>query len=139
MPRILCFLIILIYTFPAYSQQKERNPLPDSTVKRDYAAHPYWIEMMQDSLANYYEVQKAFEEFWQGKQVPVGEQNELRPIHDPANQDISPINSKYVAEVKSYRAWVRYYADLHDEYGLIFPPSRIIEEWERQKKERERQ
>ncbi len=138
MLRLYCFLVFLFLSVMARSQELEIRPQADSSVKKDYSQYPYWIEMMEDSLANYYEVQKAFEAFWQGKQVPVGEQNELRPIHDPADQDLSPINSKYVAEVKSYRAWVRYYADLHDENGILFPPSRIIEEWERQMKEREK-
>ena len=38
----------------------------------DYASYPYWIEMMQDHDANFYEVQKAFNTYWDGREVTRG-------------------------------------------------------------------
>jgi len=38
----------------------------DKTVN-DTANYPYWIEMMQDKDANFYDVQKAFNTYWKGK------------------------------------------------------------------------
>jgi len=38
----------------------------------DYSAYPYWIEMMQDKNANFYEVQKAFNMYWENREVTKG-------------------------------------------------------------------
>ena len=135
-------MLLLLAFFSARSQvEREQNDgrAYDSTGEKDYAVYPWWVEMMDDTTANYFEVQKAFDAFWEGKIIPVREENEMRPIHDPANQALPPIDTKWVAEVKSYRAWLRYYEFLHEEDGTIFPPSRIIAEWERQMKERGKQ
>ncbi|OYT15663.1 MAG: hypothetical protein B7C24_11945 [Bacteroidetes bacterium 4572_77] len=35
--------------------------------KNDTANYPYWIEMMQDETANFYDVQNAFNTYWEGK------------------------------------------------------------------------
>lgn len=36
-------------------------------IVNDTANNPYWIEMMQDPNANFYDVQKAFNTYWAGK------------------------------------------------------------------------
>ncbi len=38
----------------------------------DYKSYPYWIEMMQDQNANFFETQKAFNEYWQDRPVTRG-------------------------------------------------------------------
>ena len=38
----------------------------------DYANYPYWIEMMEDPSVNFFEVQKAFEAYWEGREVTKG-------------------------------------------------------------------
>jgi hypothetical protein len=38
--------------------------------KKEYARKPLWIEMMNDSSANYFETIKAFREFWKGRVLP---------------------------------------------------------------------
>lgn len=38
----------------------------------DTATHPYWIEMMQNSEANYYQTVKAFNIYWQDKEITRG-------------------------------------------------------------------
>ncbi|HLN53230.1 MAG TPA: T9SS type A sorting domain-containing protein [Lentimicrobium sp.] len=40
--------------------------------KRDYKSYPYWIEMMEDPNANFFETQKAFNEYWDGREVTRG-------------------------------------------------------------------
>jgi len=34
---------------------------------KDYASYPYWINMMQDPHGNFYETQKAFYAYWEGR------------------------------------------------------------------------
>lgn len=38
-----------------------------SVAQNDTANYPYWIKMMQDKKANFYDVQKAFDTYWAGK------------------------------------------------------------------------
>lgn len=39
---------------------------------RDYHSYPYWIEMMQDPDANFFETQKAFNSYWEGREITKG-------------------------------------------------------------------
>lgn len=38
-----------------------------SVAQNDTANYPYWVKMMQDKKANFYDVQKAFNTYWAGK------------------------------------------------------------------------
>lgn len=38
----------------------------------EYKENPYWIEMMQDPTANFYETQKAFNLFWEDREITKG-------------------------------------------------------------------
>ena len=38
----------------------------------DYKSYPYWIEMMQDETINFFEVQTAFNTYWEGREVTKG-------------------------------------------------------------------
>ncbi len=38
----------------------------------DYSEYPYWIEMMQDHSVNFYDVQEAFEAYWENREVTKG-------------------------------------------------------------------
>ncbi|MBC8485913.1 MAG: PKD domain-containing protein [Bacteroidetes bacterium] len=41
-------------------------------VKPDTADYPYWIEMMEDPSVNLYDVQKAFNTYWEGREITKG-------------------------------------------------------------------
>lgn len=59
---LIAFVVILLSQSPAFSQE-----LP-----ADAATYPYWIEMMQDPSANFFETQQAFETYWEGREVTRG-------------------------------------------------------------------
>ncbi len=40
---------------------------------KDTSDYPYWIEMMQDPSANFFETQKAFEMYWDGRERDKGD------------------------------------------------------------------
>ena len=44
----------------------------NSNSNKNYAEYPYWIEMMQDKSVNFYETQKAFNEYWEGREITKG-------------------------------------------------------------------
>jgi len=39
---------------------------------KDYASYPYWINMMQDPHGNFFEIRKAFNTYWDGREVTKG-------------------------------------------------------------------
>ncbi|MFA6126477.1 MAG: T9SS type A sorting domain-containing protein [Bacteroidales bacterium] len=50
-----------------YAQNKTEH------AAKDYASHPYWIDMMQDPHANFFEIQKAFYTYWEGREAGRGD------------------------------------------------------------------
>jgi len=48
------------------------NHYAQSGIKKDTADYPYWIEMMQDQNVNLFDVQKAFETYWEGREITKG-------------------------------------------------------------------
>lgn len=55
-------VIVLLCSFSAISQQEIG----------DYKSYPYWIEMMEDPNANFFETQRAFNEYWEGREITRG-------------------------------------------------------------------
>lgn len=43
-----------------------------SRLEKDYHNYPYWIEMMQDPTANFFETQKAFNVYWKDRKIQKG-------------------------------------------------------------------
>ncbi|MDD2570431.1 MAG: T9SS type A sorting domain-containing protein [Bacteroidales bacterium] len=60
---ILAFLLVL-------PLQAQENPDKQAT---DYSSYPFWIDMMDDPGANFYEVQRAFEAYWDGRPTRRGD------------------------------------------------------------------
>jgi PKD repeat protein/photosystem II stability/assembly factor-like uncharacterized protein len=57
--------VIIMISIGGFSQSgTKQNP--------DYSSYPYWIEMMQDHSVNFYEVQKAFNAYWENREVTKG-------------------------------------------------------------------
>lgn len=40
--------------------------------QKNYTEYPYWIEMMQDPSANFYETVDAFNQYWEGREITRG-------------------------------------------------------------------
>jgi hypothetical protein len=53
----------------------------------NYSKQPYWISMMDDSTANYFEAQKAYDSFWKGKVIPLEEEETLGMKGAVANEE----------------------------------------------------
>lgn len=59
---LFAFILILLSQASAFAQE-----LP-----KDAATYPYWVEMMQDPSANFFETQLAFETYWENREVTRG-------------------------------------------------------------------
>ncbi|MPL69083.1 hypothetical protein SDC9_14816 [bioreactor metagenome] len=47
-------------------------PASAQNAVNDTASYPYWVEMMQDPSANFFETQKAFNTYWEGREITKG-------------------------------------------------------------------
>jgi hypothetical protein len=65
--------LIAIISFLTLLTISPKMMAQSSAKKLNYSKHPYWIEMMNDPKANYFETLKAYEQFWQNKKLPLEE------------------------------------------------------------------
>ncbi len=64
----LFFGFILVFVFPLFAQEKF-SELPSD---KELVSRPYWIDMMQDPQANFFDTQYAFETYWQKRTARKG-------------------------------------------------------------------
>lgn len=64
--RKLSAVILLIVTLAALQTVNAQEQKPDTS------AYPYWIEMMQNPDANFFEIQKAFNTYWEHRPITKG-------------------------------------------------------------------
>ncbi|NOY51814.1 MAG: hypothetical protein GXO88_14775 [Chlorobi bacterium] len=68
MKKLLTFVLMAILyltAFPLNAQQSENQ-------QKNYSEYPYWIDMMQDASANFYETVDAFNQYWDGREITKG-------------------------------------------------------------------
>ena len=61
--ELLIFVFFVIALTTNLQAQTNQNS-PNQTPIIDYDDYPYWVEMMKDHSVNFYEVQKAFNEYF---------------------------------------------------------------------------
>jgi hypothetical protein len=66
--KALTSIIVLVIILCASSAWSQDN---NSGKQKDYKKNPHWIKMMEDPAVNYFEAQKAFNEFWGDRKAPV--------------------------------------------------------------------
>lgn len=65
--RVLLFAVAGLFAInSSFAQNTKTNS------NKNYAEYPYWIEMMQDKSVNFYETQKAFNAYWENREVTKG-------------------------------------------------------------------
>ncbi len=135
---ILLFCLVFSMTF-AFSQKQ----LKDS----DYKKHPYWIEMIKDPNVNYFEAIKAYELFWQGKEIPREEDEKIgqkKSADDKEHQDDNrrerrekkkerEFQNKYGLECKKFEHWKMMVKPYVQEDGRILSKEEQMKIWEEQR------
>ena len=66
MKNLFLFVLMTALTVSVFSQTEI------ATTNADTADYPYWVDMMQDPDANFFETQRAFEKYWQRRQITRG-------------------------------------------------------------------
>lgn len=76
----------------------------------DTATYPYWVELMQNPDANFFETQRAFEQYWEGREVTKG--SGFKPFKRweyMMQQRVTP-DGRRPAPDRNIRAWNEYTA-----------------------------
>lgn len=63
------FLLLFSFVLISSTLLKAQNQSTVLPASNDTSEYPYWIEMMQDPNANFYQTQRAFNIYWQDRKV----------------------------------------------------------------------
>lgn len=140
------FLLALWICKPMWAQQNQfpmsEYTQPDALKIALYKANPVWKEMMDDPNANYFEVQKAFDLFWEGKEMPleedeiIGEKRKLKDTFINRLFNAQELKEQQEREdlafdCKRYRRWlIKTEPYIHDD-GSIMSTGERLELWKR--------
>ena len=103
--------------------------------ERDYARTPVWIEMLDDTTANYFEVERAFNTYFKHNELPESEHEEIGEYREK-EKHASKRKQKKVEEESYMRRQVRKYHRWHEKMlpyvqpdGRILTPSERLAIW----------
>lgn len=130
---------LLLITNLSFSQKNKQKP--------NYSKHPYWIEMMNDPNANYFETVKAYDEFWSIRKKPTEEddiigqkksasekQNFLQRFFKSKEEREEEEIRKYKLDVKKFKHWQLKVKPFVQEDGRILSADEQLKLWQEQKK-----
>lgn len=127
----LLLLVLLILSFPTdLAAQQSRS-------ERAYRQYPHWIAMMDDTLANYNEVTRAFGLYWETRAMPSEEDAILgmKDAGEAEKQDKEswlrklfpvkrqPDEAELAYAIKRYRHWQVKSAPWVQEDGTLLTPA----------------
>jgi hypothetical protein len=129
--------LLIISTLNSKAQQASTS---DTTRYKLYRTDPVWINMLDDTTANYFEVQKAFALFWEGKPLPeeeeevIGEKGRLKNnlinrLFNARELKEQALREAYAFDYKRYRRWLIKMEPYVKEDGSIMTPSERLQLW----------
>lgn len=142
--RFFTFFVLSLF-IPKLFLAQTNNLLTDKAKLDLYRSKPVWKEMIADTNANYFEVQKAFELFWEGKELPteedeiIGEKRKLKNNFINRTFNAGELKAQLLKEelsfdYKKYRWWLIKTEPYVKDDGSIMTPSERLELWKEQKK-----
>lgn len=144
--RISIFLISGLCISSLSFAQTSDYTVTDKAKLALYHSTPVWKEMIADTNANYFEVQKAFELFWEGKELPteedeiIGEKRKLKNNFINRTFNATELKAQLLKEelafdYKKYRWWLMKTEPYVKEDGSIMTPSERLQLWKQQQEE----
>lgn len=137
--HILVLVILLITSINLFSQPSKKS--------LNYSKHPYWIEMMNDPKANYFETVKAYNEFWAKRKAPKeedeiigqsktaeGKKSFLQRWFKSKEEREEEEIRKYTLDVKKFKHWKLKVEPYVQEDGSILDADARLKLWEEQMK-----
>jgi adenylate kinase family enzyme len=123
MKRVFGLVAFCLLSLTAISQENSKN-------EKLYAKEPVWINMIDDTLSNYFEVEKAFDTYWKYHEKPetehdvIGEyvEREAGRVSKRKQRKIDGENTVRMA-VKKYEVWHELIIPYVKSDGRIMYPS----------------
>jgi hypothetical protein len=109
--------------------------------EKEYAKEPLWIPMLDDTLANFFEVEKAFNVYFKHNDLPASEHD---MIGEHAEREKNPSKRKQVKieqdsylrrQVKKYHRWHEKMLPFVQTDGRILTPTERLAIWQQIKDE----
>ena len=103
--------LIIVLAISSISISKTFSQQNGQVNQLDTANFPYWIHMMQDKSINFYDVQSAFNTYWEGRKISKG--SGWKPYKRWewwTEQHIYPDGSRYEAD-KVFKAYNQYLSE----------------------------
>jgi len=131
MKKISGYFICLIVsqTLNAQEPQKSQNA--------DFSKNPVWIQMIDDTNANFFEVKNAFTLYWKQHEMP--SEDEFEGKRGGNKAEVSPEEAAEVQQkidmplaVRKYRIWCMQMSPYVQDDGRILTPSERIAAWQQQ-------
>lgn len=129
-------LVLLVLCSRAQGQNKSRFS------EKDYARTPLWGQLMDDTTASFFEVERAFNTYFAHHELPEGESEEMgdrrekeKHLSRRAVRRIAAENRLRMA-VKRYRFWHEQTLPYVQPDGRILTPSERVAIWQRQQQAR---
>ena len=147
MQTVIRYLVRSLFLLPILSSvaQTAQQPYPpiDTSNYAVYRIQPVWKDMINDTSANFFEVQKAFELFWNGKELPleeddiIGEKGRLKnsfvnKLFNSRELKEQQLRESLAFDYKRYRRWLIKTEPYVKEDGSIMTPTERIQLWENQ-------
>jgi hypothetical protein len=134
------YIILLIVAFGSLTSSAQ------ATKKNlNYSKHPYWIEMMNDPGANYFETLKAYDVFWENRKQPKEEdeiigqsktagakKNFLQRWFKSKEEREEEEIKKYALDVKKFKHWKLKTEPFVQEDGRILSAEERLKLWQEQ-------
>ncbi|WP_165836345.1 hypothetical protein [Taibaiella soli] len=130
MKRLFLLAISCAITFQLSAQQKNSE--------KEYAHKPLWIGMMDDTTANFFEVEKAYNTYWahhekpEGEDDVIGEHKEREKIPSKRKQKKIWSENDLRMAVKKYERWHESTLPWVRDDGRILTPNERLAIWKAQ-------
>jgi hypothetical protein len=133
MKWLLCLCFLLAAAPCSYAQDR-------SQTKEDFARKPLWIDMLEDTSANYFTVEQAFNTYFAHHELPEGEHDVIGEHHEsekiPSRRKQRRIwaDNKLRMDVKHYYLWREQMLPYVQADGRILTPTERLAIWKAQGK-----
>lgn len=125
--------VVLLLAVAANAQDKK------TYTDAEYARKPLWIEMINDTAANYFEVERAYKLYFKKHELPeeehdvIGERRERERQPGRGKQRKMQQENQMRREVKKYRHWREINLPYVQPDGSILGPAARLEIWKNNK------
>jgi hypothetical protein len=139
-------LFVLIFVQNNFAQTPQTLPSTDTSKFALYRITPVWKDMIDDTSANFFEVQKAFALFWNAKELPeeeeevIGEKGRLKNtfinrIFNGRELKEQQLRESLTFDYKRYRRWLMKTEPYVKDDGSIMTPTERLQLWKNQNDE----